>query len=91
MKKLLLLAALISTTAFANPDVPKEAPVSATAVLSCTGQPLITVLTFADGTVIRITRAEMHGFKNAAEVADYGNKAGHNAIEFSELCDGVAT
>jgi hypothetical protein len=93
MVRLIIAAVLVSAAlvlvAHADDRPPTQDPVSATLVANCEGLAMIVVITYADGSVIRITKHQQHGFKTWEEVLAYGDKAGKNALRFDELCGDI--
>jgi hypothetical protein len=74
----LACSAIMLSTAYAAPEVPKEPPVSATSFVICGehGPQLVSmIVTFADGKVLRIDLDQMHGFTIPQEIMAYGESA----------------
>jgi len=90
MKFLAFIGLMFAGLVMADPQVPNEPPVSATAIMLCHDhgtQLVATIVTFADGTVLRIDVEQMHGFTTPEEILAYAETA-KNKYGYRIKCKG---
>jgi hypothetical protein len=64
--------------AYSDPEVPSKPPVTATSFIVCSehGPQLVSmIVTYADGSVLRIDLDQMHGFTTPQQIMAYGETA----------------